>query len=314
MIAILVALLLVQDANPPPETATIRGRVVGADGRAIAAVQLRALLLPNLAIASATTDEDGRYELVASIGRPVRVSATKTGYTTAEYGEPQPFTSGEEMALKPGEIREHVDFTLLRHSAIAGRVLDENADPVEGVVVSVQQGRFVNGHRQLAQVPRVASRRTNELGTYRIWGLLPGEYFVSATVGQVGSDDLPDYGVTYFPGTPNPSEATRVHVGGSQDIANVDFSLARVKPATIRGTTLTSSGDPYQGGVRMRPSRRRGIVAGFVGARTFPDGRFEFPNVAPGDYVIEAFKGNEFGWRGVTVNGDDVSNVDVQTL
>jgi hypothetical protein len=64
----------------------------------------------------------------------------------------------------------------------------------------------------------------------------------------------------------------------------------------------------------MRPSRRSGIVAGFVGAQTFPDGRFEFPNVAPGDYVIEAFKGNEFGWRGVTVNGDDVSDVEVQTL
>jgi len=125
---------------------------------------------------------------------------------------------------------------------------------------------------------------------------------------------VPDYATTYFPGTPNPSEAGRVRVAASVDVLNIDFSLVRVRTAAIKGTTLTSNGEPFQGGVRMRPSRRSGVGLDPVGGRTFPDGRFEFPNVAPGDYVIEAVKGNEYGWRALTMNGEDISDVTVQTM
>src|SRR2546427_3664120 len=119
---------------------------------------------------------------------------------------------------------------------------------------------------------------------------------------------------TYFPGTPNPSDAGRVCVAASVDVLTVDFSLVRVRPAAIKGTTLASNGEPFQGGVRMRPSRRSGVGLDPVGGHTFPDGRFEFPNVAPGDYVIEAVKGNDYGWRAVTMNGEDISDVTVQTM
>jgi hypothetical protein len=87
-----------------------------------------------------------------------------------------------------------------------------------------------------------------------------------------------------FLATPNPSEAGRVRVAASVDVLNIDFSLVRVRTAAIKGTTLASNGEPFQGGVRMRPSRRSGVGLDPVGGRTFPDGRFEFPNVAPGEH------------------------------
>jgi protocatechuate 3,4-dioxygenase beta subunit len=317
VIALLLSLLISQNAlAQPPAAATIRGRVVRADGQPIAGARVRLLMVPSplTSMGDATTDEEGRYEITGTWPLPFRVAASKSGYITAQYGERRGSEPGETITMKLGELRERVDFVLRRHSAIVGRVLDEYGEPLDGVAVVVQQIRFVNGHRRLAVVPDIAARRTNELGRFRIWGLQPGDYIVSASVGQVGSDDLPDYATTYFPGTPNPSEAGRVRVGASVDVSSIDFSLVRVRTAAIKGTTLASNGEPFQGGVRMRPSRRGGVAVDPVGGRTFPDGRFEFPNLAPGEYVIEAVKGNDYGWRAVTMNGEDISDVTVQTM
>lgn len=314
MIAFLLFLLVFQGLAPP--TGTIRGRVVRADGQPIAGARVRVLMVPSpsTSMGDATTDEGGRYEITGMWPLPFRVAASKAGYLTTHYGERPGSEPGEAITMKPGDVRERVDFVLRRHSAIAGRMLDENGDPLAGVEVVVQQVRFVAGRRQLALVPGIGARRTNEVGRYRIWGLHPGDYIVSASVGQVGTDDMPDYATTYFPGTPNPSEAERVRVAESTDVLNIDFSLVRARTASIKGTTLTSNGEPFQGGVRMRPSLRSGVTLDPVGGLTFPDGRFEFPNVAPGDYVIEAVKGSDYGWRAVTINGEDVSDVTVQTM
>ena len=317
MIAFLLSLLISQNVPAQPlAAATIRGRVVRADGQPIAGARVRVLMVPSpsTSMGDATTDEDGRYEITGTWPMPFRVAASKSGYTTAQYPERRGSEPGETIAMRPGDIRERVDFVLRRHSAIVGRVLDEYGEPLDGVVVAVQQVRFIDGRRQLALVPDIAAHRTNEIGRYRIWGLQPGDYIISASIGHVGSDDVPDYATTYFPGTPNPSEAGRVRVAASVDVLNIDFSLVRVRTAAIKGTTLASNGEPFQGGVRMRPSRRSGVGLDPVGGRTFPDGRFEFPNVAPGEYVIEAVKGNDYGWRAVTMNGEDIPDVTVQTL
>jgi len=56
-----------------------------------------------------------------------------------------------------------------------------------------------------------------------------------------------------------------------------------------------------------------------TGARTWADGRFEFPNVSPGEYVVQATTGKpggdhegEFAAQFVTVNGADVRDVLMQ--
>jgi protocatechuate 3,4-dioxygenase beta subunit len=317
MIPFLLFLLIGQQVVVQTQApATIRGRVVTVDGRPIAAARVRLVMVPapTTSMGDATTDEDGRYEITGVWPLPFHVAVGKSGYIAAQYGQPRASEPGETIRMRPGEVRERVDVVLRRHSAIAGRVSDENGDAVEGAAVVVQQIQFLDGQRRLAAVAGVATRRTNELGAYRIWGLPPGEYIISASVGQVGSDDLPGYATTYFPGTVDPSEARHIRVGASLDVLNIDFSLVRVRTAVITGMTLASNGEPFQGGVRMRPSRRSGVAVDPVGGRTFKDGRFEFPNVAPGNYVIEAVKGSDYGWRAVTMSGDDVVDVTVQTM
>jgi len=315
MIAVLLSLLLLdQPSQAPAAAAAVRGHVMRADGHPLPHATVRLIVGPGLLVNETTTDDDGAFEFTDVRPEQYRLVASKPGYVTLAFGETRASPRGEPVNLRSGETRERVDFALPRHAAIAGRIVDENGDPVEGASISVQQIRFANGRRQLAAVPGLNPRRTNDLGRYRLFGLQPGDYVVAASVGQVGTDDLPGYATTFFPGTPNPAEAQLVRVGVAEDALGVDFALTPVKTARIMGTTLTSTGEPFQGGIRMRASRRSSTAAADVGAITRPDGSFEFPNVPPGEYVLEGAKNNELGWQVVSVNGTDLDGVVVHTM
>jgi protocatechuate 3,4-dioxygenase beta subunit len=316
MIAIVLSLLLANQAAPQPAApATIRGRVVRTDGRPLPHASVRLMRAFGPVIDETTADDDGTFEFASIRPGDYRLAARKAGYVMLEFGQTRASAPGTVVTLKAGEVRERVDFALPRHGAISGRIVDENGDPVEGANVSVRQIRFVNGRRQLVAVEGVGMRRTNDIGRYRLFGLQPGIYAVAASVGQVGTDDLPGYATTFFPGTPNAAEAQLVRIGIGADALDVDFALTPVRTARITGTTLSSSGEPFQGGIRMRASKSSSSTGGGeVGGITRSDGTFEFPNVPPGEYILEGFKNNELGWQVVRLNGADVAGVIVQTM
>jgi hypothetical protein len=83
------------------------------------------------------------------------------------------------------------------------------------------------GGRRRRLVSAGVSSLTDDLGRYRLHGLAPGRYIVSAAVGQVASADIPGCGRSYFPGTSNAGDAQYVSVGLAQDIGFVDFLLSR---------------------------------------------------------------------------------------
>ena len=306
-------------------TAGIRGRLVRADGRPLARAQIR--LEPVDAQGPprrADTDDEGRYEFTNLPSGRYTVTAVKTGYVTIEYGQRRSMDHGEPVVLGDGETREHVDITLPRTSAIVGRIVDEYGEPIEGATVRAFQIQFSGGRRRLVDVPGVVARSTNDVGRFRIFGLQPGRYIVGAVVGQImmsrTSADLPGYGSTYFPGTTNPIEAQLVSVGLSQDVLNVEFALGRMPTAKVSGTAFTSTGEAVTGGLVLAPSQRSGaVVTTPVGARISSGGHFEFPNVMPGEYVVQAYKTRpipsvegEFATQLVTVTGTDVGNVELQ--
>jgi protocatechuate 3,4-dioxygenase beta subunit len=325
-------LVLAQDPSPLPldrtakATGAIHGRVLGATGAPLAGAEVRLSGDGVRPLPPASTDALGQYDFVNLPSGSYRVSARKRGYIGREFGQQRSGDRGDRIVLAVDERRDRADIMLLRTSAIVGQITDEYGDPIEGVSVRAHQIRFVSGRRRLVEVPGASSSRTDDTGRYRVAGLQPGTFAVAAYVGQlVGGQpetaDIPGYATTYFPGTPNLPELGLVPVPASQDVDSVNFALSRMATATVSGVARTSTGEPITGGLVLASSRRSGSVSTTpVGARIHPDGKFEFPNVPPGQYVIQAYRGRlkaslegEFAAVSVAVNGDNISGLVVQT-
>lgn len=310
----------------PEGTATIRGRITRGDGLAVPRATVTALpqrtagdSRTNFASKNTTTDEDGRYEFTGLLRGSYRLRANKSGFNSSVYGEQS--TQGTPIAVGENQTRSQVDFVLPRHGTIVGQVFDDFGDPVDGAIMSVWQIRFQAGRRRLVGVNGASVRATDDLGRYRIFGLPPGQYVVSASLGQLNTQgagaDISGFAPTYFPGTTTADQARLVAVSRSQDVGGIDIALVALPTASISGRRIGSDGQPMGGSLVLTQSQRSGaIVTPAAGARIALDGRFEFPNVAPGEYVIHADSGKsnnaregDFVSQFVTVNGTNVTGI-----
>jgi Carboxypeptidase regulatory-like domain len=316
-----------QIARDPAAKATsaIRGRILGVSGPLVGAeVRLTGDAIRPIPVVY--SDALGQYEFTDLPAGVYTLSARKSRYLPRTLGQDDTADRGGRLTLAADERRDRADIILPRTSAITGQLADEYGDPIEGVTIRLQRIRFVSGRRRLVEVPGASNSRTDDQGRYRIFGLQPGSYIVAAYAGQLvlgqpDAADIPGYATTYFPGTANPSELRLVPVPASQDVEGMNFSLSRTPTAAVSGVARSSTGEPITGGLLLNSSRRSAAVATTpVGARIQPDGSFEFPNVAPGQYVIQAYRGRvrsstegEFAALSVTVNGTDVKDLLVQT-
>ena len=316
---------------PQTGTARLRGRVVGGEsGQALrrAMVRLQGQEFREGRIAS--TDEEGRWEIKDLPAGRYNLTASKGGYVQLNYGQRRPFERGRPIELADGQTLENVNFNLPRGSVIAGRIVDEFGEPIADAMVSALHYRTFSGRRRLVPVGRFGS--TDDMGHFRLYGLAPGDYYVSATLRPMGmmgiesSDVTTSYAPTYYPGTGSEQQADRITVGLGAETSGITFSLLPVRTVKITGTAVDSSGKPMAGAfVMLREDRRSGdgsftMMFGGGGNRVRDDGTFVLPNVAPGDYVLEARPMGMMGPRGrdddpeaafatISVGGEDVTGV-----
>jgi len=290
--------------QPKTGTGRLRGRVVAADtGASVRRAQVR-ISSPDIGTKTALTDGQGRYEFKDLPAGRFNVSVAKSGFVTMQYGQTRPFETGRPIDLVDAQILEKADVALPRGSAVSGRILDEFGEPVSDASVTAMRLQYAGGKRRL--VPAGRASTTNDLGQFRVFGLPPGEYYVSATLrtidsmvmdmlggstlgGPSGSNNNSGYAATYYPGTPNAGEAQRLSLALGQELASIDIQMQPVRLARITGTAVGSDGKPMTGAlVMLMPTMKEALMMAPGGtSRTDKDGNFSLSGVAPGEYSLQ---------------------------
>lgn len=309
----------------PSGTAIIRGRVLTADtGAPVRRAQVRAVAAGNRGNRLVTTDEQGVFELRDLPEGRWNITASKAGFVTMSFGQRRPFEAGRPIEIAGDEIMERADLVLPRGAAITGRLLDEFGDPVARARVQAQRYQLVQGTRRLTPIGITA--QSDDLGAFRLYGLMPGEYYISAVLRALPVDDPNDamnYAPTYYPGTGSVTEAQAVSLDVGAE-ASISFALRPVRTAGIAGSVLSSTGAPLSNArvILTAADATSAPPAAFgAGGRVLSDGTFSLANVAPGSYTLVAFSGggrnaapdSERGFATVAVAGEDLTGVTVIT-
>src|SRR6476660_6109010 len=166
-----------QPSTPAP-SGRISGRVVAADtGRPIkrARVLVNAAELPGGR--GMLTDDSGTYEITELPAGRYTLNVSKSGFVSLSYGQRRPLQAGTPLQLLDGQQLKSVDFSLPRGGVISGRILDEDGEAVPGATVRVMRYQYQQGDRLLTQA---GTAQTDDRGQYRVWGLMPGDYYVNA--------------------------------------------------------------------------------------------------------------------------------------
>jgi protocatechuate 3,4-dioxygenase beta subunit len=308
-------------------TAQLSGRVLDAEtGKPLRRAVVRAFGAELREGRSASTDAQGRWTIRSLPAGKYTISVTKGGYVNLNYGQRRPFEAGQQVDLAAGQTLEKLDIALPRGGVITGRIQDEFGEAFAGIRVVPMRQRYFNGQRRLVAVG--TGDITDDIGQYRLHGLTPGEYYVSATNSAINfdvSEDKMGYAPTYFPGTAMLTDAQRVAVAVGQETPNVNFDLAPTRVATVSGLATNAEGKPLANSVIMMTSPLLFAgVATISPAMVRPDGTFTISNVAPGEYRLETFSMgdlqqftasagqaslSEAASLQITVTGEDVSGL-----
>lgn len=315
---------------PPKGNAVMKGQVLAAGtGTPVRRAQVRVMSMEGRGGGVTNTDAEGYFEIRDLPAGRYNVSATKNGYVMGSFGQRRPGEPGTPIELAENQIAEKVNFQLSRGGVISGRIVDDGGEPLASTQVSAMRYAFMAGGRRLVPAGGEGSTdRTDDQGGFRLYGLPPGEYYVSANnrnnqfmMAGVNSTETEGYAPTYFPGTPNISEATRVAVKAGQETSGANFALMVARMARIRGRAISSNGEPVAGAMVLMNNVDSGFGAGMsmMNAVVGADGNFQVANIAPGRYQLtlrpQSMGGpnSEFGNVRLTVGNEDIDNLIVTT-
>jgi protocatechuate 3,4-dioxygenase beta subunit len=312
-------------------TARIRGRVFAGDtgkplaGAIVTVVDTRASNPTERQGRWLRTDAEGQWEAPDLSPGGYTLSVSKAGYLRIEYGQKRPFERGKTLELAAGQVLDRIDVALPRASAITGRVFDEFGDPAAAVFVRALRQRYVDGRRELTPLAEALEVLTNgggditdDLGQFRIHGLTPGDYYVSASFNPRGEAATAiGYPPVYYPGTPSAVQARRISVALGEEAQNINVTLVSARYAIVSGTVLNSLNAPASASIQLVGADAVADMP-VAPARTASNGTFTLRSVPPGEYQLNVYdvrptSAPEFASVPVLIGGEDVTALTIET-
>ena len=299
----LLAFIAIATATAQDQTGRIEGVVLDALSHQPlkkAAVSINFMGVPhpnqNAGPQKTTTDANGSFTFNSLYAGQYQVMVMHQNY-------PQPHNGAarKTVQVSAGDTATSVIMELIPGASVAGRVVDEDGDPLPGCIIQPHPAGNFNEGLPMMRIPR-----DGDEGTYRLYGIPPGKYIItaqcSASVFQPrplseGPDPPPSaaYPIQFYPAARDAKSAQIVELLPGTEKSGVDFQMRPVPVTSIHGTLATGSAE-WRGRndlqVQLVPLGRRasgsfGLDAGAqINAK---DGSFELRQVFPGSYRLVAF-------------------------
>ncbi|MCU1284816.1 MAG: hypothetical protein JWO13_1166 [Acidobacteriales bacterium] len=183
-----------------------------------------------------TTGGDGKFLFANLAPGKYSLGAQRQGFYDQGFQQHEAYTTA--IAVGPGKQSDNIVFPVKPESAIYGRIVDEQSEPLRNAQVILYERTAEEG---VLKTQNRHQSRSDDLGAFRFSHLRPGTYFIaviarpwyamaqnSYSVASEGATLLDvAYPVTYFQGTQDPDSALPIvlHAG---DSATADISLVPV--------------------------------------------------------------------------------------
>lgn len=317
-ILIILAVLCTQShrgtsfAQTQKEPGTITGRVE-LDGKPVPSITIIATpsvskpakiaeqMFTSSASLKATTDSDGVYRLEGVPAGKYRVAPAAPTLVRVDVN------ATDEITVAEGSTTEGIDFALSRGGVITGKITDSEGRPVIGERLSLKpldKGRAPTDPQSFAAIAGDRMYATDDRGIYRIFGLRPGRYTVSAGQGfnlSFFMSQHPKRVRTYYPGVTDETKAIPVEVRAGAETTSVDIQFSATdKGFIVSGRVLDSEKNTPIANAMVSYTKARpaigkvdsadllDMVGGMGNTTTNDKGEFRFSSVAPGSYRIQA--------------------------
>src|SRR5437660_1889184 len=319
MISCLVPMIYAQQTGSdnsqtkPAALGAITGRVVNETGQPLARVNVYIGAIGSSRRRRTATDSEGNFKVQDLDAGIYRIYLSSPGYVS----EPAEPGLNDSPTYRPGDS---VSLALIKGGVIAGTVTNGAGEPVVNATVRAFRIRDVEG-KQLQTASQSQERLTDDRGYYRIYGLQPGSYVLSA--GGAGAAQYFGFGAnpyandapTYAPASTRDTAAEIMVQSGQEAIADIRY---RGEAGHSISGRVTGVQPPllYSSGVRLVDVESRATIA----ATGVPgdDRTFQLNGVSDGNYEISAIGGGGpntdlviSSARRITVKGSDVTAIEL---
>ena len=247
-------------------------------------------------VAKTRTDAEGRFRLNVETEGRYQVVPFAPAYVLSNAQN-----TGNEITVKPGQEITGIDLALVSGGVITGKVLTPDGRPAIAERITITP--FVErGQNAPALTLPSSILETDDRGVYRIFGLPPGSYLISAgTAGENVAAGLRgrrvSYVRTFHPDVTEQANAKPIEVSAGREVSNVDIAMSRrAEDFTAAGRIIDARNQPVPnvafGYAAVRENRR---LAGAPVRNLHADaeGKFVIENLTAGRYVLFAVSTRE---------------------
>lgn len=256
-----------------------------------------------------TVTEDGGHFLFDNVdpGR-YTLRGLRNGFVSQSYSSQGNTRRTTTLTLANGQKMKELTFKLTPQGVITGHVVDQDGEPISNVRLQCMSYRYQRGKKQLVGTHGAT---TNDLGEFRIYGLAPGKFLLSATkesqdvympvkehaVGSAKAVQAMEQGypTIYYPNAPNPESASQIEITPGAVVHGIDITLLSTRTLRVKGhVNLGAAGSQRNNiSLEMRPRSPSFYYMPVATARIDADGNFEMRGVPPGSYAVTGYLTND---------------------